>query len=218
MAAVILSNVLASIWLSAHPEDDELSLGGQGLATIGLWVGLVGTTAYATYRKGARSFKTDFGFVIRPVDGLIGLVTGILAQVVLLPVIALLLRPVLGEPDVSRTTEKVVNSAEGIGLVVLLVFVVVGAALVEELFFRGLLLRSLLRRLGTPPAVVLSGILFGLAHPQALPAKALALVMVSLAALGAVLAVLAVRTGRLGASIVAHATFNLWTLIALLSR
>jgi len=41
------------------------------------------------------------------------------------------------------------------------------------------------------------------------------LVMVSLTVFGAVLATLAVRTGRLGPGIVAHATFNLFTVVFL---
>jgi membrane protease YdiL (CAAX protease family) len=56
---------------------------------------------------------------------------------------------------------------------------------------------------------------FGLSHASALPADAVILVMVSLTVFGAVLAVLAVRTGRLGPSIVTHAVFNLFTLLYL---
>ncbi len=51
----------------------------------------------------------------------------------------------------------------------LVLVAVVFAPLVEELFFRGLLLRSLQRRVGTGRAVALSSVLFGLAHPQPLP-------------------------------------------------
>ncbi len=90
--------------------------------------------------------------------------------------------------------------------------------MVEELFFRGLLLRALQRRVGTVGAVVLSSVLFGLAHPQPLEAAALALVMISLAALAVVLATLVVKTGRLGPAILAHAAFNAWTAVQLLTR
>jgi len=41
-------------------------------------------------------------------------------------------------------------------------------------------------------------------------------VWISLAAFGAVLAALAVRSGRLGPSIVAHATFNAFTVVYVL--
>lgn len=218
MAGVLLSNLLAGLWLGAHPEDADVSLGGQGLATLGLWVGLAGSAAFATYRKGNRSLRTDFGLAFRPLDVPIGVVTGVVAQVVLVPLIAVLLRPLVGDPDVSGPTRKTIESADGVGLAFLVLFVVVGAALVEELFFRGLLLRALERRFSTGWAVGLAAVMFGLAHPQALPVDALVVVMVSLSALGAVLAVLAVRSGRLGPSIFAHATFNLWTVIFLLAE
>ena len=93
-------------------------------------------------------------------------------------------------------------------LVGLVLTAVVGAPIVEELFFRGLLLRSLEHRLGAGWAVGGSSVLFGLAHPNDLPAAGVALVMTSLAVLALVLALLVVRTGRLAAAIVAHAAFN----------
>ncbi|MDQ4070068.1 MAG: CPBP family intramembrane metalloprotease, partial [Actinomycetota bacterium] len=108
-----------------------------------------------------------------------------------------------------------VDRSTGASYVGLLVAVVVGAPIVEELFFRGLLLRSLQRRFSPGLAVAISSVVFGLAHFSPLPFRAVILVMVSLSVFGAVLAILAVRTGRLGPSIVAHATFNLFTILYL---
>ena len=86
-----------------------------------------------------------------------------------------------------------------------------GAPFVEEVFFRGLLLRGLTgfasssdgrrRRWALAGAVVVDGLLFGLAHGEWVQ-------LPGLAAFGIVLAVLTLRTGRLGMSIVAHCTFN----------
>jgi len=58
--------------------------------------------------------------------------------------------------------------------------------------------------------------LFGLAHFQDVSAGGLVLVT-SLFAFGVVLAVLAVRSGRLGPGIWAHATFNAFTVVVLLA-
>jgi membrane protease YdiL (CAAX protease family) len=90
----------------------------------------------------------------------------------------------------------------------LAVVVIVGAPVVEELFFRGLVLRSLQRRFGDGWAVAGSAVAFGLAHfePLQLPA---------LVVLGVVLGVLALRTGRLGPGMFAHGAFNAITIIAL---
>ena len=217
LVGLVLSATLASLWLGATGQE-ELSLGGQAVSELGLWAGLVGTVVLASKRKGTGRLDEDFGFAGRWTDVGLGVVAGFLSQVVLLPAVAFALRPFVGEPDVSGPAKELFDKASGISSAVLVLFVVVGAPVVEELFFRGLLLRALERRVGTAGAVVLSSVLFGMAHPQPLPAKALALVMISLAALGAVLAVLAVRTRRLGAPIVAHAAFNAWTAIELLTR
>ena len=215
LVALVLSFTLASIWLDAT-DKEELSLGGQALAELGLWAGLVGCVVFASKRKGRGRLDADFGFAARWVDVPLGAVVGVLGQVVLVPTVAFLLRPLLGEPDVSGPAEELFEKTSGFSTVVLFAFVVVGAPLVEELFFRGLLLRAFWRRFGSTAAIVASAVLFGLAHPQPLSVKGLALLMITLAALGVVLAVLTVRTGRLGAAILAHAAFNGWTATELL--
>lgn len=173
----------------------------------------------ASRLKGTRSLAVDFGLSTRSSDIFSGVLVGVLCQVVLVPLIALALQPILGQPDVSGPTKQLVQDADGVGLIglgIFIIFVVVGAPIVEELFFRGLVLRSIQRRLGAAWAIGLSGAFFGLAHLQDLPGDALALAMISLAAVGVVFAILAVRSGRLGASIVAHFTFNLYTVVFLL--
>src|ERR1017187_10457493 len=116
----------------------------------------------------------------------------------------------LGHPAQSLT-----GDAFGTGLVVLAVLVCVGSPVVEELFFRGLLLRSLLGtfeqigpRLGPALSIVVTALVFALVHFEALQ-------FLGLAGFGVVLGVLAWRTGRLGPSIVAHMTFNTVTIIAI---
>jgi membrane protease YdiL (CAAX protease family) len=212
---ILLSSIVASAWLGASGSK-KLSLGGLAASQIGLWVGLVGATALASRRKGTGSLAVDFGLRVRPLDVVIGAVAGLAAQLGLEYLVVPVLSPLLGNPDVSKPVKDLVNQAHGIGVAVLVVFVVVGAPVVEELFFRGLLLRSLQRRMGNPPAVAVSAVLFGLAHMQALPGDALVLVLVSLTLLGLLLAALAVRTGRLGPGMLAHAAFNGITVVAVL--
>jgi len=95
------------------------------------------------------------------------------------------------------------------GWVVLGLMVIVGAPIVEELFYRGLLLRSLEKR-GWPDwaGVVGSATLFGLMHFQVLQ-------FIGLFLFGVVLAVIARRTGRLGMAMWAHAGFNATTVVFL---
>jgi membrane protease YdiL (CAAX protease family) len=215
VVGLFLSSVLAGVWM-AFSHDQELSLGGMAFAQVGLWLGLVGSVVLATRRKGSGSLTLDFGWAFRRIDLAVGLGVGIGAQLVIVPGVALLLRPLLGQPEVSGPVRKLVDAANGPAVVGLILIAVVGAPLVEELFFRGLLLRSIEKRFGSVWAIVGSSVLFGLAHPQDLPAKAQALIMVSLAVFGAALATLAVKTRRLGPGILAHATFNLFSLIVAL--
>lgn len=180
----------------------------------GLWSGLIGACLYVSKRRGTGSLSRDFGWHMERIDvglGFAGSFVGRVIAAILISPIASSFRHVRA-PD--RTVfEKVANDA--VGWTVLVLIVCIGAPLVEELFFRGLLLRSLRRRMPDWAAVALSAVAFGIAHGSALPVDAVLLVMISLTAFGAILAVLALRTGRLGPGIVTHAVFNLFTLLYL---
>jgi membrane protease YdiL (CAAX protease family) len=206
---------------------------------IALWVGLVAAVVAATRiaardHLGARAGRTgragradvkgvgsvvrDYGLALRPWPDIpLGIVAGVASQYLLVPVVEAPLLPFvhhlytrLGHPAQSLT-----GDAFGTGLVVLAVLVCVGSPVVEELFFRGLLLRSLLGtfeqigpRLGPALSIVVTALVFALVHFEALQ-------FLGLAGFGVVLGVLAWRTGRLGPSIVAHMTFNTVTIIAI---
>jgi membrane protease YdiL (CAAX protease family) len=213
-SGIALSTIATGIWFGIT-GDDELDLVGQALGQLGLWTGMVGAAVLASRRKGAGSLAADFGFRGRWLDLGTGVVVALACQLLVLPGIALLLRPLVGEPEVSGPVQELVDKSQGLAYIGLLLSVAVGAPIVEELFFRGLLLRSLQNRFPDALAVLLSAVAFGLAHGSTLPIDAVVLVMVSLMVFGAVLAVLAIRTGRLGPGIVAHAAFNLFTILYL---
>ncbi len=212
---LLLSSLAAGIWLAAT-GDKDLSLVGMGFSQIGLWVGLAGAAVCASRVHGSGALAVDFGLYMRPLDAVVGPAVGVVAQLGLVNLIALLLAPLVGHPEVSQEATDLVRKTHGPGLIGLALFVVIGAPIVEELFFRGLLLRGLQRRMPDAAAVALSSVLFGLSHFQDASAGGLVLV-VSLFAFGVVLAVLAVRSGRLGPGIWAHAAFNAFTVIALLA-
>jgi membrane protease YdiL (CAAX protease family) len=96
------------------------------------------------------------------------------------------------------------------GAAALLVAGVAAAPVVEELAFRGLLLRALMRRLSFTWAAVISSVLFGLLHAPGGSswASAVALV-VMITAFGFLQCLLVRRTGILGPAIGVHATLNL---------
>jgi membrane protease YdiL (CAAX protease family) len=214
VVGLTLSSLLAALWL-AVTGDKDLGLGGQAVSQLGLWTGMVGSVVLASKRKGTGSLAEDFGFRARWSDIGLGALVAFAIQLLALPLLALLLRPLLGQPKVSGPVQDLMDRSRGVAFLGLVVSVSVCAPLVEELFFRGLLLRSLRRRVPDGAAIALCALAFGLAHGSALPADAVVLVILSLSVFGAALAYVAVRTGRLGPGIVAHALFNLFTILYL---
>lgn len=180
----------------------------------GLWIGLVTVVVLASRRQGSGRLGTDYGLAVRWWDVPLGAAVGLACQYWLVPALYL---PVEAADhhlahhlahQLGRPTVREAAAVHGVVWVTLLFLLLAGAApVVEEVFFRGLLLRGLLGRLPAVPAVVVSGLLFALAHFEALQ-------FLGLAAFGVVLGLLAWRTGRLGAGIAAHAAFNAAALAA----
>ena len=180
---------------------------------FGLWGGFLGAALLATRLKGTKHFRDDFRLRFRWID-LIGIPIGVAGQYF----VALVYVPIA--PHIhnfherfSAPAQRLTGSSHGIGYFVIGLATVVGAPFFEELFFRGIILRALARifgrlgGVGPVLAVVLSGLLFGLAHAESLQ-------LLGLAIFGIILGVVSYRTGRLGMNIVAHASFNLLALTA----
>jgi membrane protease YdiL (CAAX protease family) len=174
------------------------------LLQVALWTGLLGVPLWATYRKG-NGPVIDFGLAVRWWPDLpAGVAAGLATQLLLVPVLyAPFLRFLDDADEVGRPARELADKADGSpgGVVLLVLVVVIGAPIVEEIFFRGLLLRSIERRAGTWWAVALSSLVFGVFHFQPLQFPALVVA-------GLVFALLTVWTKRLGAAICAHMAFN----------
>jgi uncharacterized protein len=192
-----------------------------GVSLAGVWVGFLAAPWLASVARGTGVLWRDMGLRFRLLD-LVGIPIGVGAQF-LISLITYLLRSHLH--NFGAPTTKLTGGAHGWGFAVIAVMTVVGAPVLEELFFRGLLLRSL-TRLFTPAAagpvgqprsrtagliaaVVLDGLIFGLAHGELQQ-------FAFLAGFGMVLATLTVRTDRLGMNILAHASFNMVAVVAVL--
>jgi len=161
----------------------------------------------------------DLGLRFRVID-LVGIGIGIGGQIV----VALMYAPFQHEiHDFNGPSQKLTGASHGGGFVVIALATVILAPFMEELFFRGLLLKPLVRLL-TPlraaggaraaavvAAVIIDGLLFGLAHGEWIQ-------LAGLAVFGMALAAVSYRTGRLGMNMVAHATFNLVAIIAIASN
>ncbi|MGH9246412.1 MAG: lysostaphin resistance A-like protein [Acidimicrobiales bacterium] len=213
-----LLGVFGSIFASAlyfmatDSVDDDPPLSVLLLLQVPLWAGLLGIPLWAARTKG-NGARTDFGLWMRPLDAPVGLAIGVALQLLVIPAIyypLFRLTPLTSE-DVSAPAEALASDADGpLGVVLLVLLVVIGAPLAEEVFYRGLLLRSFARRgMGAASAVALTSVLFGLSH-------FLIIQLPALLAFGLVAATLAERTDRLGPSVWAHVGFNATTVTALL--
>jgi uncharacterized protein len=90
---------------------------------------------------------------------------------------------------------------------------VVVAPVAEELAFRGVLLRALMRRLGFWPAALVSSALFAVLHAGGVShVAAIPLLVVVILLFGLLQCVLVRRTGRLGPAIAVHGLMNLLVL------
>ena len=169
---------------------------------------------YVTRLKGQRSLAADFGLVVRLRDAkalVVGATLEIVLTLALLPILQL-------DPDAKnqQLLSDLKDNRDAITIVLFVMGAVFFAPIVEELLFRGVLLRALLRRMAPATAILVSGLIFSLVHfvgdPNTLP------FLPALAALGAVLSLVAVRSGNLSTSIFIHAGFNLTTTILFLAQ
>ena len=111
---------------------------------------------------------------------------------------------------IAEQAVDLLKATHGNFIYVFAAFACVLAPFVEELVFRGFLLNAFLRYAPPPLAIVLSALCFGAAHfsPSAL---------IPLAGGGVVLGYVYYRTGSLTASMLAHAGFNLFSIIGLVA-
>ena len=183
---------------------------------LGLWIGFIGAPWLASRTQGTRHFFRDLGVRFKVID-LVGIAIGIGGQIL----VAIIYAPFQHDiHDFNGPSQKLTGGAHGGGFIIIAIFTVLFAPAMEELFFRGLLLKGLVRlftKLGAPGgartagvvlAVIVDGLLFGLAHGEWVQ-------LAGLAVFGTILAAVSYRTGRLGMNMVAHASFNLVAIVAI---
>lgn len=213
--AAQVTSLIALIIAVAISGDTEVEKIGSVLAAIvGQWVGFAGGAILLSRKYGTGSLRRDFGLRFEfPSDLKWGILLGVAGQLIVILVSLPILELVPdADEEINEFSTGLVESAESLWIVPLFVVLALGTPIVEELFFRGLLLRALQGRFSTGWAVATASIVFGLAH-----AWQQLLGVPALTAFGVLLTLVVVRTGRLGRSIAAHATFNALTVTVLLS-
>lgn len=178
-----------------------LSLVGQQLGQ-GLWPFVV------SWWKGLGPVA-DWRLQFKPVDVGIGLGTAVIAIGSAAAASALVSSLVDLADDSEADNTQFLRDAEGTPwLYLLLLAVVFGAPLAEELFFRGLTLRAIEKRAGPVVAVIGSTILFTLPHFIGSGLAGTLVLFASIGVVGAVLGIMTIKIGRLWPAIIAHMAFN----------
>ena len=196
----------------AELDTDTLAIGEIALLQVPLWLGLLGVPLVATRLRG-NGPVVDLGWWTTWRDAPVGLLIGVVCQLVLVPLVTLpvFLLSDVDQEELEAPARELTDKATGAGVLLLVLVVVVMAPLAEEVFFRGLLQRSLARRWPAWGAMVATSLLFAASHFQGLQFPALA-------AFGLVLSYLAHRSGRLGLNTWAHVGFNATTVVLLLAE
>jgi membrane protease YdiL (CAAX protease family) len=181
-----------------------------------LWGGMVGACLLVSRRHGSGSMRRDYGVRVRTVDLGWGLLLALAARVLAAVVVATLAAAShrLAGSNLTGIRELRHDTA---ALTAYALLAVVGAPLVEELFFRGLLLRSFVGRLGLWGAVPAQAFLFCLVHT--IPSLGLGNVSVLAATFlfGAFAGSVVTEQRRLGPTMIGHSIFNLVAVAAVLA-
>lgn len=205
--AGILGAVFASFFVvnAGDPTQLVVLLVGQNAAVIAY-------LAVIARNKGLGTLRADFGFVVRWSDWR-WFFAGIGLQLIALVPTALLVA--LHGEEARQDVVKIADKSHGVVIPLIVLGVAILAPVAEELLFRGVLLRALLRRTEPDRAVLVSALVFGLIHVIGDPSLGSIVALPVLVGLGIVLGYEAVRTGDISRSILLHVGFNTLTAVLL---
>jgi hypothetical protein len=182
--------------------------------SLGLWSALVGGCVLVSRRRGTGSVVRDYAFRFRWIDLGFGFAGSLVGRLMA----GLFVAPIPFPSRSLREADKAVFGESPNGALTWTVFVVVacvGAPLIEELFFRGLVQTRLVGRYGPVIGISIASVLFGAAHLIAWNGAMTFAYAWAIVGGGLVLGTLRYLTGRLGPSIVAHAFFNIQAVLAI---
>lgn len=212
LGAWVLAQALVSVVVAVSGEsaaDFPTSIRTLAVALVASWVAYGAMLWVVSAKVGSGDFRVDYAVAFDPRD-LLAVPIGVLTQLVLVPVVYLPLRAMwpgtFTEARLEQRTRDLVEVAGESSMLLLAVLVVVGAPVIEELVYRGLIQRSLAARISDPIALVVASLWFAVIHFQLLELPGL---FVAGLVFGGCLLV----TGRLVTAVMAHAAFNATALL-----
>lgn len=201
-ANIVIAAIAAA---SGHSEGtDSWPMWLTILSFLVQWVPYGVVLVVLSRRDATGRFVDDYRLRWRWIDTL-GFPIGVLSQLVLLQLVYWPLRELFPDTFTDDRLEEragdLWDRAHGGWLIALVIVVAIGAPIVEELVYRGLILQTLQSRVNDALALVVSAAFFAGIHfaPIEFP---------GLFAFAIVLGLCFQRTGRLGMAITAHIGFN----------
>ena len=206
-----LGRVAAQLELGATPNAPGLSLSESLILQMPLWLGLL-VFPWLMARHRRMSFAGATAFTQKARDIPIGLAVGAAAQIVALPLLYLALSPLIDPYDLSGPARMLADRAnDPLGIALLVLIVLIGAPLVEEIFFRGVLFATLRDRCAPWIVIAVTSLIFMAFHVGQWPQYP------GLLLFGVLAGLVYYKTGRLGTAIWAHVGFNAVTVGILLT-
>ena len=203
LATIVVSAVGAGVVVGAlgHESFDDAPVEALIAGQAVLWACLLGFPLLLSRRRGTGDPVRDLRLRTTWRDVPLGVGAGVATQIAVL--VFLPLYDLVGiDPDkAGESAQDLADRADDpVAAALLVVMAVLMAGALEEVFYRGLWLRCL-ERLPQVAAVAISSVVFAVVHFD--PYTFLPLVVV-----GAVAAVLTLRTDRIGPAVWMHMAFN----------
>ena len=208
LGAFVLANIasiaVVSVFGSQYESGDNLPtwlIALSALAMWSMWVALTSRHLRVPVRKIWSTVKAPF----RRRDVLLGIPLGIASQLILVNVVTWPLSKMFPDSfsydEVSKRASDLADNANGVWIFVLIFVVVIGAPIIEEIVYRGVLQPGLVATWGPRAGLWVTAVLFAAIHFQPIEFP-------GLLSFALVLGWARQSTDRLGLSVVTHMAFN----------
>jgi len=208
IAAFLLANFASLLVLvltgNGGSSSTEMSTLDVALSATAMWIVYLFVTSQFLQVKW-NDFRSTIGATFLRRDVAVGIPLGIASQLVLVNAVnwplARLFPDAFSFEEVSKRASDLVDAAHGGWVVLLAVVVIVGAPIVEEIVYRGVVQPGLVASWGRTAGIVVTAALFAAIHMQPVEFP-------GLFAFALVLGWARHSTGTIGMSIVTHMAFN----------
>ena len=208
LVAFVVANFASLLVLvlkgNGDSSNNDISTLDVALSATAMWmVYLLATTQFLQVTW--KNLRSTIGATFLRRDVAVGIPLGIASQLVLVNVVnwplARLFPDAFSFDEVSKRASDLVDGARGGWIILLGVVVVVGAPIVEEIVYRGVVQPGLVASWGRTAGIVTTAALFAAIHMQPIEFP-------GLFAFALVLGWARHSTGTIGTSIVTHMAFN----------